>query len=54
VASGADQSDQSDTIHGSGAGKNIKVNILWFTCNSLTRLQTHVNLFADFLFVCIT
>ena len=54
VASGADQSDQSDTIHGSGAEKNIKVNILWFTCNSLTRLQTHVNLFADFLFVCIT
>ena len=41
VASGADQLDQSETIHGSGAEINIKVNILWRFSN---RLQTHVNL----------
>jgi hypothetical protein len=41
VASGADHLVQSETIHGSGAEINIKVNILWRFSN---RLQTHVNL----------
>ena len=50
VASGADQSVQSETIHGSGAETDIKVNILWFTelCNSLTdctHMQTYLLIF---------